>query len=190
MAITVTDSTSQAPAFSVGPRRLQLVDFVALSGATSGTVTASNLGVLEQVVIGEASMKRTAADTFSGRTATLAFTVPAETAASLVVQDLTYTAVANLGAGGNNITIAYTGSGTAGSEVVTVTGNAISVKIESGVSTATQISTAVTASAAASALVSVAISGTGSNAQTTASATHLAGGVTGGARGSMVLIGR
>lgn len=56
--------------------------------------------------------------------------------------------------------------GAAGSEVVTVLSNAITVKLQSGVSTATQVKAAVEASAAAMALVSVAISGTGSNAQT------------------------
>lgn len=96
--------------------------------------------------------------------------------ASLVVQDLTYTALA-FGTSGNLITIAYTGGGTAGSEVVTVLVNAISVQIQNGASTATQIRTAVQASVAASALVSVAVTGTGSNVQSTAGATPLAGGL-------------
>jgi hypothetical protein len=91
------------------------------------------------------------------------------------IQDLTYTSVL-VGTSGNLVTIAYTGSGTAGAEVVTVTGNAISVKIQSGVSTATQVLAAINASAAATALVSAVISGTGSNAQTTVSATALTGG--------------
>ena len=96
--------------------------------------------------------------------------------AAWVVQDLTYTA-ASIGTAGNSITIAYTAGGTAGSEVVTVVGNAISVQIQSGVSTATQIRDAVLASAPATALVSVSISGTGSNTQTApVSATNLAGG--------------
>lgn len=97
------------------------------------------------------------------------------TRAFLVVQDLTYTADTG-GTAGNSITIAYTAGGTAGAEVVTVVGSAISVQIEDTVSTATQIQTAVNASAAALALISVAVSGTGSSTQTTASATHLANG--------------
>jgi hypothetical protein len=97
-------------------------------------------------------------------------------AASLVVQDLTYTADLR-GTAGNAITIAYTAGGTAGAEVVTVVGSAISVSIQTGVSTATQVKTAVDASAPASALISVAVTGTGSNAQVTAAATPLAGGV-------------
>lgn len=95
--------------------------------------------------------------------------------ASLVVQDLTYTAVL-FGTSGNSITIRNLGDGTAGAETVSVVSNAITIHMEDGVSTATQIRTAVLASAPALALISVAISGTGSNAQTATSATPLASG--------------
>lgn len=74
--------------------------------------------------------------------------------AALPVQDLTYRAVL-AGTAGNAISIAYTTGAIAGAEVVTVVGNAISVQIESGVSTAFQIKAAVVASIAASALVDV-----------------------------------
>jgi len=97
-------------------------------------------------------------------------------AASKTIQDLTYTA-ASRGTAGNSITVAYTGGGTAGAEVVTVNGNAISIQIQSGTSTATQIKAAFDASGAATALAACAISGTGSNAQTTVSAQSLTGGV-------------
>lgn len=96
--------------------------------------------------------------------------------ASKVIQDLTYTAVP-LGTPGNAISVAYTGGGTAGSEVVTVVGNAISVQIQNSVSTADQVFTAINTSIPALALVSVVISGTSSNAQTTVAATSLTGGV-------------
>lgn len=102
----------------------------------------------------------------------------ASIAGSLVLQDLTFTGAAG-NANDNAVSIAYTTGGTAGSEVVTVTGNAISIQIASGVSTATQIRTAFNASGAATALASCAISGTGSHPQTApVSATNLAGGVT------------
>lgn len=94
---------------------------------------------------------------------------------TLVLQDITYTSVL-VGLSGNLPSIQYTSGGTAGSEVVTVTGNAVSVKIASGVSTATQVLAAINASAAAAALVSGAITGTASNAQTTAGPTNLSGG--------------
>lgn len=99
-----------------------------------------------------------------------------DVSASLVVQDLTYTAEL-FGAAGNAITIAYTGGGVAGAEVVSVVGTAISVQIQNATSTATQIRTAVMASVAAMALVSVVVSGVGANAQNTAAATALAGGL-------------
>lgn len=85
--------------------------------------------------------------------------------ATKTIQDLTYTSVSK-GSAGEAVTIAYTTGATAGSEVVTVVGNAISIQIESGVSTATQVKAKFDASASAIALASCAISGTGSNAQT------------------------
>lgn len=85
--------------------------------------------------------------------------------ASLVRQDLTFTAK-GVGADGNLVTVAYTTGATAGSEVVIVVGNAITVQIASGVSTATQIKAALDASVDAMALIGVVVSGTGSNTQT------------------------
>lgn len=68
--------------------------------------------------------------------------------------------------------------GDAGNEVVTVVGNAISVKMEPGVSTASQILTKLLASSAAMALVGVTLTGTGTNTQTDFTpAVNLAGGV-------------
>ena len=100
---------------------------------------------------------------------------PASVKATLVVQDITYTAVKG-GSQGNSITIQYANTATAGSETVTVNGNAIVVGIQSGVSTATQVNTAIGLSAAALALITRSITGVGSNAQVTAAATPLAGG--------------
>lgn len=96
-------------------------------------------------------------------------------AATKEIQDLTYTA-ATAGSAGNSITVAYTAGGTAGSEVVTVVGTAISIQIEDGVSTADQIKAAFDLSADAIALASCAVSGVGGNAQNTVTATALAGG--------------
>lgn len=75
MAITITDSTIVPASFSIGTRKIQLVSFSAISGATSGTITADNLRVLEQVILPSA-MKFTAAKTYATNVATLAFTVP------------------------------------------------------------------------------------------------------------------
>lgn len=93
--------------------------------------------------------------------------------ASVVIQDLTYTAVTS-GPAGALITITYTSVGAvAGSEVVTVAGTNITVSMQSGVSTAAQIAKAVTSSNAASLLVGVVISGLFSNAQTPQALTSL-----------------
>lgn len=83
------------------------------------------------------------------------YAVPTEgIAAELTEQFIKYTAQ-NVGVAGNNITVEYIGGGTKGSEVVTVTVDAIQVQIEDGVSTAEDIRSAVSASGLASALVSV-----------------------------------
>lgn len=101
--------------------------------------------------------------------------VPAAVKASLVVQDITYEAVKG-GQDGNDISIEYENTATAGSETVTVTGNAIVIGIESGVSTATQVKTAFDAEADATALATATISGTAGDAQVTAAETSLATG--------------
>jgi len=102
-------------------------------------------------------------------------TVFAGVAASLVIQDLTITAD-TAGAFQNGVTVEFTPGATAGSEVVSVMGLAVSVQIESGVSTATQVAAALNASFAFTSVLDVTISGTGSNPQVTQSATNLAGG--------------
>lgn len=96
--------------------------------------------------------------------------------ATRVTQGLTLTAVA-FGTSGNDITIAFTPGATAGAEVVTVVGNAISVQIETGVSTVTQVRTALQAAGAATALAVT--TGTSGSAVATAAAVSLAGGVEG-----------
>lgn len=68
--------------------------------------------------------------------------------------------------GPTNLTGGSNAIGAAGSEVVSVVGSAITVTMQGGVSTATQIKAALDASAPALALIATSISGTGSNAQT------------------------
>jgi hypothetical protein len=88
------------------------------------------------------------------------------TTPTLVIQDITYK-IATTNYSPSQVTIAYTTGGTAGSEVVSVTNSTqISVQIQTGVSTATQVLAAINASAAALILVSATVTGTGSHAQT------------------------
>lgn len=97
------------------------------------------------------------------------------TQASIEIQDLTYTEK-QLGLG---VTVTYKNGGTAGSELVEVDDvgkHLITVTIESGTSTATQIKAAVDAHKRAAELVTVSITGTGSNAQVTCVEATLASG--------------
>lgn len=92
---------------------------------------------------------------------------------TLTLGGVTYTSV--LGGGlGQQVSVTYIGGGTAGAEVVTVNGYAITVQIQSGVSTITQVRTAVNASTAAAALV--AATGTSGTTVSTAVQTFLTGG--------------
>lgn len=105
-----------------------------------------------------------------------------EVKATRVTQGLTLTAVA-FGTSGNLISIAFTPGATAGAEVVSVVGNAISVQIETGVSTVTQVRTALQAAAPATALAVT--TGTSGSAVVTASALFLTGGINGVASSSL-----
>lgn len=193
MAITTTvpnlSASSRANTLGDGLKQ-EILNWSALSGATSGTVTCALARVKHILVLG-GRLIHSAAPTYSGSVATLAFTVPAETAASRTLQSsMLFTAVAQQGAGGNSITITFTSGGTAGSEVVTVSGTAISIKVESTVSTATQVKTAYDLVAAATALATLTLVG-GHETDTVAAATvlPLQSGVTGGGRGTLIALG-
>ncbi len=96
--------------------------------------------------------------------------------ASLVVQDITITLNAP-GNDGNNITVEYTDTVTAGNEVCTFSYPNIVVSIESGVSTATQVLAAYQANVSLISNASIVLTGVGSNPQVTYAQTNLAGGV-------------
>lgn len=100
--------------------------------------------------------------------------IPEQTA-SLTTQGLTlYSKLP--GAAGNTVEFEKTVGGTAGNEVVTVTGTTVSVQIEDGVSTSTQIHAKLIASIAAMNLIAV-VDSTPATANTAAVAAPLAGGV-------------
>lgn len=185
MALTATNSTAEPRGFVIGRLKAQLLTYTAASGDTSGTVTCDKLSRVMHIFC-DGFLKHSAAPTYATNIATLAFTVPTSTAATLTKGGVTYTAVATDNTG-NLITVAYTAGGTAGAEVVTVVGNAISVQIETGVSTITQVRTAVNLAAAAAALVVA--TGTSGTAVVTATASALTGGITGGAKGTMLCLG-
>lgn len=93
---------------------------------------------------------------------------------SLVFQDLTFTF--NDPYDNNYYTLEYTPGGTAGSEVVYISGSTIEVQIDSGVSTAAQIKAALEAIPQFNSAVTIAISGVGSNTQVVAGPTNFTGG--------------
>ena len=194
MAVTTTAAAFQPRSVSLGPTKIQIVELIAVSGATSGTVTASRLNEIYHIIV-PGITSHTAAPTYATNVATLAFTVPAETAATLVYDtSITLTAVADLGIAGNDITLTVTDGSptvTAGNEVVTVSGTDISVSIDATPvtgSSRTQVRAAINASAAAAALVTA--TGTSATVAATLTETPLAGGVSGGFRGSAICIGK
>lgn len=100
---------------------------------------------------------------------------PVGAKASLVVGDITYTAVLK-GAGGEEYSVEYLDTVSAGAEVATLSGKKISVVIEDGVSTATQIVSALNAVPAIADVVGYSITGTAGNAQNALSESNLTGG--------------
>lgn len=100
-----------------------------------------------------------------------------ETQAALTKANLTFTAK-DPGSAGNDISIEFLDTGTAGSEVVTVTGKKISVSMDGGTSTANQLKTAIDASAQAMALIDpvTVAPGQGSTAQAAFAEDNLEGG--------------
>jgi hypothetical protein len=94
---------------------------------------------------------------------------------NLTIQGLTYALQSSSEVSPSQTSIQYIGGGTAGSEVVTVTGSIIIVQIQSGVSTANQVFTAISASSVATALLSVSIV-SGSTIQTIQGSTFFSGG--------------
>lgn len=93
---------------------------------------------------------------------------------SIIIQDLTISFIAV----GDNDTyqIEYLDTVTAGSETASLAGQLITVNMESGVSTATQIKTAIEADFTLNANLAVVISGVGSNPQNAQAATNFTGG--------------
>lgn len=198
MAITTSEASYEPRSISLGPTKLQLVELTIATGQTSGTVTATRLKELYHIVI-PGIKSQTSAPTYATNVATLAFTVPAETAASRTIDGVLYTAVAGLGAAGNNITLALVdGTGdtipvTKGNETVFVTGNAVSVHIDPTAvigSARDDVKAAVLASVAASALLIPSTVTAGTTVATVTTATALQGGINGGFRGTAICLGR
>lgn len=77
MAFSATASSGEPRSFSIGPLKIQLFNFSAASADVAGTVTATNLSSISHIIV--SGLTQTAAPTFSGNVATLAFADPAAT---------------------------------------------------------------------------------------------------------------
>lgn len=78
MAFAATISSSEGRAIPLGgPLKYEIYTWTAASGDTSGTITSNNLHTIYHVLFD--GLRSTAAPTFSGNVATLAFTNPAAT---------------------------------------------------------------------------------------------------------------
>lgn len=68
---------------SLGPNKMQIMNWTAGNGDTSGTITADALSEVFQIIV--TGCTQTAAPTYSGNTATIAFTDPAATVYGQIV---------------------------------------------------------------------------------------------------------
>lgn len=73
-----------ARSWSIGPKKMQVMSWSVESGDTSGTVTATALSRIDQVIVG-GGLNLTSAPTYSGNVATLAFADPLATLAGQVI---------------------------------------------------------------------------------------------------------
>lgn len=71
-------------AWSLGPVKVQVMTWAAASADTSGTITATGLTTIYQVVV-SGGLSLSSAPTYSGNVATLAFTDPAATVVGSVL---------------------------------------------------------------------------------------------------------
>lgn len=79
MAFVATKSSSEPRSVSVGPYKIQIYTFTAVSGDTSGTITADGFTRVFNVITG-GGLNLSSAPTFSSNVVTLAFTDPAANA--------------------------------------------------------------------------------------------------------------
>lgn len=83
MALSSANLTAEPRAFSIGPLKMQIKTLSAASADVSGTVTFDALSEISAVVV--SSLRLTAAATFSGNVATLAFIDPAATVHGVII---------------------------------------------------------------------------------------------------------
>lgn len=140
------------------------------------TVTSTIASGTTLCVTGVLAGSETVSAVSSAITVTIAGSLATDKATAVIQGSLVYTSVVTTNLG-NSIAIVYSGGGTAGSEVVTVSGTVINVKLQSGTSTATQVAAAINGSTAAISLVTVSVL-VGATAQVSMNPVYLSGGST------------
>lgn len=75
MAFVATNLSAYPQSFSIGPLKVQVMTYTAASADTTGTVTADSLQSISAIYI-DGALRHSAAPTFSGNVATLAFVDP------------------------------------------------------------------------------------------------------------------
>lgn len=74
---TAVSTNGLSRAQSIGPNKMQVMNWTAASADVAGTITAPALSQIYQVIV--TGCTQTAAPTYSGNTATIAFADPAAT---------------------------------------------------------------------------------------------------------------
>lgn len=89
MAFAASALTTEPRSFSLGPLKIEIQSFSAVSSDTSGSVTAKALSRVDDVILcGGGTLCQTAAPSISGLTATLAFADPAAACAGYVARNV------------------------------------------------------------------------------------------------------
>lgn len=89
MAFVATKLSAEPRAISLGPIKEQYFTFTAVSGDTSGTITADALIDRASQILIDGGLKLTAAPTFAGNVVTIAFADPAANAfGSIIVRGI------------------------------------------------------------------------------------------------------
>lgn len=76
MAFATANSTSEPRSFSIGTQKIQILTWSAISGDTSGTITADRLSSITHILM-DGGLVLNAAPTYATNVATIAFNDPA-----------------------------------------------------------------------------------------------------------------
>lgn len=84
MAFSAANSSSEPRSFSIGTQKIQMMTWSAVSGDTSGTITADRLSSISHILM-DGGLVLNAAPSYSGNVATIAFNDPTATVYGTVI---------------------------------------------------------------------------------------------------------